>query len=83
MLDIDGLNKIIFFKKVFGAPLDNIKIIFCYVQYYFSGECFVSLEGEGQVCLILCIIIVIYKINYTTLDIKPLFFFNNQNEKRS
>jgi hypothetical protein len=68
---------------VFGAPLDNIKIIFCYVQYYFSGEFFVPLEGEGQVCLILCIIIVIYEINYTTLDIKPLFFFNNQNEKRS
>jgi hypothetical protein len=36
--------------KLFGAPLDNIKINFCLVQGCSSEEIFVSLKRAGQAC---------------------------------
>jgi hypothetical protein len=50
---IDWTRK--YFKKNFGASLNNTKINFCIVKGYFNGENFVSLKGVGKTCQILCI----------------------------
>ena len=55
MLYKNGLNMIIFLKKLFYVSLDSTKIIFCPIQGCFSGESFVLLKGVGQACLVLYI----------------------------
>jgi len=50
MLDNDGQDMIIFFVMLFSAPLDNIKINFCFVQGFSNGEIFVPIKKIRQAC---------------------------------